>query len=82
MSAVETVQIKSEVSEDNPLGYVVINKTDFDEKKHAIFEPAEVTKKADLTVDQIKAALAEKKVTIPAEVTKKADLQALLDAAA
>jgi len=82
MSAVETVQIKSEVSEGNPLGYVVINKTDFDEKKHQIFEAPEVTKKADLTVEQIKAALAEKKVSIPPEVTKKADLQALLDAAA
>jgi hypothetical protein len=40
-----------------------------------------VTKKADLTVAQIKEALAAKGIEIPDGVTKKADLQALLDTA-
>ena len=31
---IETVRIKAEVTEDNPLGYIVINEEDFNAKKH------------------------------------------------
>ena len=80
MSAVETVNIKSDISGDNPLGYIVINKSDFDEKKHELFSEADAKTKA-LSVEQIKAALAGKNISIPDGVTKKGDLQALLDTA-
>lgn len=33
-----TVRIKAEVTDDNPLGYVVINKEDFDAETHELFE--------------------------------------------
>lgn len=75
---VETVKIKP--SHPSQGEYVLINKSNFDEKQHEEFDPDGATKKA-LTVDEIKAALAEKQVAIPDGVTKKADLQALLDAA-
>jgi hypothetical protein len=39
MDTVETVKIKSPVSEGNPLGYVVINKCDLTDE-HELFEPA------------------------------------------
>lgn len=44
--------------------------------------PAEAKAAEKMTVDELKAALAEKSVTIPEGVTKKADLLALLQAAA
>lgn len=78
----ETVKVVSPTSDDNPLGYIVINKMDlaadhqrFDEdgvKK----EPAEKA----LSVEQLKAALAENGTAIP-DGAKKADLRALLDKA-
>lgn len=34
----ETVKIAVEASEDNPLGYIVINKEDFDEDQHELIE--------------------------------------------
>ncbi|WDZ97973.1 hypothetical protein Herbaro_09390 [Herbaspirillum sp. WKF16] len=82
MSQVETVRIKAETSEDNPLGFIIINKSDFKDGEHELFveDPTGVTLKPN-TVEQIKAALAEKNIEIPAGVTLKADLQALLDAA-
>jgi hypothetical protein len=43
----ETVRVTSEVSEDNPLGYIVINKVDFDEKEHKLFEEKKVAQKAE-----------------------------------
>jgi hypothetical protein len=78
---IPTVRIASPLSADNQTGYVVINKDDFDESKHELFDEDGVTKKADLTVAQIKEALAAKGIEIPDGVTKKADLQALLDTA-
>jgi hypothetical protein len=45
-------------------------------------EPAVDEKKAQWTVGEIKAALADKNIAIPDGVTLKADLQALLDAQA
>jgi len=136
VSQVETVKVKSEPSEDNPLGFIIINKSDFDDKKHELHDGAErhvatrseldaalaelpgnyidpdfvvngmrqhfgdlftaedetkvrnlvkapASKPSDgLTVEQLKAALAEKKIDIPAGMTLKAELQALLDSAA
>jgi hypothetical protein len=82
----ETINIKSEVSDDNPLGYIVINLEDFDPAKHEKFDTDAADEQTDtakaLTVPQIKEALAAKGIEIPEGVTKKADLQALLDAAA
>lgn len=71
------VKIKSDSVE---AGFIVINESDFDEKVHELFvEDDEGAKKADLTVAQIKEALAAKGVEIP-EGAKKADLLALLNA--
>lgn len=47
----ETVKVVSPVSDDNPNGYIVINKSDFDEKVHELFvekpaKPAKADKKA------------------------------------
>ncbi|MGA3803693.1 HeH/LEM domain-containing protein [Ralstonia nicotianae] len=76
----KTVKIVSPVTDENPLGYIVINETDLSED-HEVFGE-EGAKKADkaLSVADLKAALAEKGVEIP-EGAKKADLQALLDEA-
>ena len=42
----ETVRITSPVSDENPLGYIVINKTDFKEDEHTLFvEPGEAKSK-------------------------------------
>lgn len=78
MSMLETVRIKAEVSDDNPLGYIVINKTDFNEDEQELFgdeSAATGGKKADL-----QAALTAKGIAFPANATK-AELQALLDQA-
>jgi hypothetical protein len=49
MYSLPTVRIKSEVSDDNPLGFIVINEDDFDALKHELFvesaEPADDDKK-------------------------------------
>jgi len=76
----KTVKIVSPVTDENPLGYIVINETDLSEE-HERFDE-EGAKKADkaLSVADLKAALTEKGVEIP-EGAKKADLQALLDEA-
>lgn len=81
MSQLETVQIKAEISDDNPLGFIVINKSDFDQDKQELFVEGVAGKPSDgLNVDQLKAALTAKNIAIP-DNAKKADLQALLDAA-
>lgn len=76
----ETVKVVSPVSDDNPLGFIVINKTDLT-ADHELFDEDGAKKdpaaKA-LNVDQLKAALTEKGISIP-DGAKKADLQALLD---
>ena len=41
----ETVKIVADVSEDNPLGYIVINKDDLTDQ-HKLFEEAAQPKKA------------------------------------
>lgn len=78
----ETVKVKTPVSDDNPSGYIVINKSDVTDS-HELFDAddPEGAKKASegLTVTEIKEALTAKGIAIP-EGAKKADLQALLDA--
>lgn len=73
---IPTVQIKSPVSDDNQLGYVVINEADFDEESMELFG----ADAKSLTVPQLKDALTAKGIAFEA-TAKKADLQALLDAA-
>ena len=34
----ETVKVVSPVSDDNPNGYIVINKSDFNEEEHELFD--------------------------------------------
>lgn len=78
---VETVKIKTDVSDDNKLGYIVINKDEFDPKKHTEFveveEESDEVAPQDMTVAQLKDALAKIGVDIPADA-KKADLLELL----
>ncbi len=79
---IETIKVVSPISDDNPLGYIVINASDRTDKHELFDETANLKEPASLTVPQIKDALAAKGVAIPDGVTKKADLQALLDAPA
>lgn len=37
-----TIRIKAEVSEDNPLGFIVINQSDFDAAVHEALDPVNV----------------------------------------
>jgi hypothetical protein len=76
----ETVKIKP--SHESQGAYVLINKSDFDESKHELYEATEMGKPSDgLSVEQLKTALADQKIAIPDGITKKADLAALLDVA-
>jgi hypothetical protein len=75
---IPTIRIKSEPSDDNPLGFVIINESDFDASVHELFDAA--PEPAGLTAKQLKAALVEKGLEFPSNASK-ADLQALLDAA-
>lgn len=74
---IETVRIVSPVSEDNPLGYIVINAEDFREDEMELFVEGAAP---IMTVAQLRAVLTEKAIAFPA-TAKKAELQALLDAA-
>jgi hypothetical protein len=65
--------------------FVVINKADFDPKRHELLDEDAGSKSTGkpsdgLKVEEIKDALAKKGVAIPDGVTLKADLAALLDA--
>jgi hypothetical protein len=73
---IPTIRIKSEPSDDNPLGFIVINESDFDANAHELFDaPPTKTSIADLR-DTLTARGIEFDPS-----AKKADLQALLDAA-
>lgn len=39
----ETVRVVAEVTDDNPQGYIVINKSDYDSAKHTLYEVEEAT---------------------------------------
>lgn len=77
MSHPETVKIVSSISEDNPLGYIVINKDDFDEKKHEIFDETKSADPSKMTVAQLRATLTAAGIEFDAGA-KKDDLIALL----
>lgn len=77
----ETVKVKR----DGPRGWKLINKCDFDPKKHELYEDAKAGDKktagnAALTVEQLKAKLAELKVEHDPKLNK-AGLVELLDKA-
>ncbi len=76
---IPTIRIAAPVSDDNPLGFVVVNEADFDPETMERWE--EPKGSAALTVAQLKAALDAKGVPVP-EGAKKAELVALLDGAA
>lgn len=71
----KTVRIISPVSDDNPLGFVVINESDFDADQHELFD-AEVK---PLGIAALREALTARSIAFD-PAAKKADLQALLDA--
>ena len=71
-----TIRIISPVTNDNPLGYVVINESDFDADQHEPFDPAP----KPLGIAALREALTAKGIAFDPEA-KKADLQALLDGA-
>jgi hypothetical protein len=75
----ETVKVVSPVSDDNPHGYIIINKSDLTQDHELFDESAKKVEKSPkpLSVDELRAALTEKGIDIP-EGSKKADLQALL----
>ena len=77
-----TVNIKAEKTEDNPLGYIVINEVDFVEGKDELFveeDAAEEKSISKMTVEELKAFLDSKSIAYTAE-DKKADLLALAEA--
>lgn len=87
----ETVAVVSEITEGNPNGYVLINKSDFDPELHKEFKgelksaPSTEDEDTDteevdvgsMTVDQLKEKLDELGIEYPSKANK-ADLQALL----
>lgn len=66
----ETVRVKAEVTDDNPNGFIVINKTDFKEDEHELFVVPKSKKKvaddkpdfAAMKVAELKEYLDGKKV--------------------
>jgi len=76
---IETTRVKSPISDDNPLGFVVINTSDLTED-HELFDAAPDGADVKLTIAQIRDALAARGIGFD-PAAKKADLQVLLDAA-
>jgi hypothetical protein len=74
---IPTIRIKSEPSEDNPLGFIVINESDFDADKHELFDAEPVAK--PLGIAELRDTLTARGIEFD-PTAKKADLQALLDA--
>jgi hypothetical protein len=73
----ETVRVVSPESEDNDLGFIVINKSDLTDEHELFVEAGDAPKKVGIA--ELRAALTEKGIEFP-EGAKKAELQALLDA--
>ncbi|MFZ6773034.1 HeH/LEM domain-containing protein [Undibacterium sp. SXout7W] len=71
----ETVKVKAWAASQGD--FVLINKDEFDQDKHELFDDAGA-KKADLNVNQLKEELTAKGIEIP-EGAKKADLVSLLE---
>jgi hypothetical protein len=79
---IPTVRIISPVSEENPLGFVVINESDFDPDQHELFDARQEPDAAQkpLGIKALRDELTARGIAFDADA-KKADLQALLDAA-
>lgn len=75
---IPTVRITSPVSDDNPLGFIVINESDFDAAKHELLDAEPVAK--PLGIAELRDTLTARGIEFD-PAAKKADLQALLDAA-
>jgi hypothetical protein len=69
-----TIRITSPVTEENPLGFVIINESDFDADQHEMFDAPP----KPLGIAALREALTAAGVAFDPD-TKKADLQALLD---
>jgi hypothetical protein len=75
----EVVKVKSSAP-DNEQGYYLLNKSDFQEGVHELFDVDEAQEPAKkLGVAELREALNAKGIEFP-EGAKKAELQALLDA--
>jgi len=74
---IPTIRIISPITDDNPLGFVVINEADFDTSVHEPFD----TPPAKVTIADMRDALTARGIAFDPSA-KKADLQVLLDAAA
>lgn len=76
----ETVKVKTD-SPDNDQGFYLINKDDFQEGVHELFEPEDKDPEGakKLGIAELREALTAKGVAFP-EGAKKAELQALFDA--
>ena len=62
-----TVKIASPVSEDNPLGFIVINESDFKDGEHTLFDE----KAAAAAAEKAAAAAAEKAAKAAAKAVPK-----------
>jgi hypothetical protein len=71
---IPTVRITSPVSDENPLGFVVINECDFDADLHELFDAPQ----KPLGIKALRDELTARGIAFDADA-KKADLQALLD---
>ncbi len=82
----ETVKIVTSVSADNPLGHITINKSDFNEKIHELFEEIEdkVLNIEKAGVTELKALLSKLGVEFPgnAKVAELRELATTAQAAA
>lgn len=76
---IPTVRIITPVTDDNPLGFVVINADDFDSAFHELFDKAP-SEQAKLSAAQLRGELTARGIEFDPNA-KKFDLQALLDAA-
>ena len=73
-----TVQIKSEVSDDNPSGFIVINESDFNPDEHQLFNDAvQDSSSKKMSIADIRTALTERGIAFESDASK-ADLSALL----
>jgi hypothetical protein len=71
---IPTVRIVSPVTDENPLGFVIINEADFDADQHELFDAPQ----KPLGIAALREALTAAGVAFDPDA-KKADLQALLD---
>jgi hypothetical protein len=71
---IPTVRIVSPVTDENPLGFVIINESDFDADQHELFDAPQKPPGIKAMRDELTA----RGIAFDPDA-KKADLQALLD---